>query len=83
MAIKTFKDYPNTETELNADNINEVITTILKILGLDVDTYDTGKNYGVDDFVVYQKELWRCVTATTGEWNEEKWVKDSIIVPSE
>ena len=41
MAIKTFKDYPNTETPLSADNINEVITTILKILGLDVDTYDS------------------------------------------
>lgn len=38
MAIKTFKDYPNTETPLNAENINEVTTTILKILGLDVDT---------------------------------------------
>lgn len=83
MAIETFKDYPNTETPLNADNINEVITTILKILGLDVDTYDSAKNYEVDDFVVYQKELWRCAEATTGEWNEEKWVKDSIIVPSE
>lgn len=83
MAIKTFKDYPNTETPLNAENINEVITTILKILGLDVDTYDTGKNYVVDDFVVYQKELWRCVEATTGAWNEEKWVKDSIITQSE
>lgn len=83
MAIKTFKDYPNTETPLNAENINEVITTILKILGLDVDTYDSAKNYGVDDFVVYQKELWRCTNETTGTWKEADWVKDSILVPKE
>lgn len=31
MEIKTFKDYPNTETPLSADNINEVITTIMEI----------------------------------------------------
>ena len=66
MAIKEFKDYPDASTPLSAENINEVITTILKILGLDVDTYDTEKNYGVDDFFVYQKELWRCTNETTG-----------------
>lgn len=32
MAIKTFTDYPNTETPLNADNINEVITTVDSII---------------------------------------------------
>lgn len=83
MAIKTFKDYPNIKTPLSADNINEVITTILKILGLDVDTYNSSINYLVDDFVVYQKELWRCIEATTGAWNEDDWVKDSIITQSE
>lgn len=83
MAIKKFKNYPNTETPLDADNINEVITTILKILGLDVDTYNPSTEYEVDDFVVYQKELWRCIEETTGEWNEEDWVKDSILVPTE
>ena len=83
MAIKEFKDYPNTSTPLNAENINEVITTILGILGLDVDTYNPSSEYGVDDFVVYQKELWRCIEETTGEWNEEDWVKDSILVPKE
>lgn len=83
MAIKTFKDYPNTETPLNADNINEVITTILKILGLDVDTYNSSTNYKVDDFVVYQKELWRCTNATTGDWKEEDWERDSILVKDE
>ncbi len=78
-----FKDYPNTSTPLSAENMNEVITTILGILGLDVDTYNLSTEYAVDDFVVYQKELWRCVTATTGEWEEAKWVKDSILVPKE
>lgn len=83
MAIKEFKDYPNTETPLNAENINEVITTILKILGLDVDTFNPSTNYVVDDFVVYQKELWRCIEETTGEWEEEKWERDSVLVPTE
>lgn len=83
MAIKTFKDYPDTSTPLSADNINEVITTILGILGLDVDTYNPSTEYEVDDFVVYQKELWCCVEATTGTWNEDDWVKNSIITQSE
>lgn len=49
MAIKEFKDYPNTSTPLNAENINEVITTILGILGLDVDTFNTSTNYVVEN----------------------------------
>ena len=52
MAIKEFKDYPNTETPLSAENINEVITTILKILGLDVDTYNPSTEYEVDEFEI-------------------------------
>lgn len=81
--INFYTDYPDTSVPDNSEIINETIMAILKILGLDVDTFNASTEYEVDDFVVYEHLLWRCVEATTGAWNEAKWVKDSVLVPSE
>ena len=81
-----WEDWPSEDTPItsaNLQNIEDGIEATLKMLGLDVDTFNPSTEYKVDDFVVYQKELWRCIEATTGAWNEAKWVKDSILVPTE
>lgn len=83
MAIITFEDYPNTETPVNAENLNEIITTILKIFGADVDTFSEASTYALDDFVIYQNTLWKCTTAVTvaGAWTgATNWEETSILV---
>lgn len=80
MAKITFKNLPDTTTPLNADNLNQITNHILGILGLDVDTWNSSTSYVVDDVVLYESELYACISATSGAWNASKWEKITVFV---
>lgn len=90
-----WKDLPDESTPINAtrlkhiedgiyDNSNEA-DMILKIIGLNNDTYDKTKNYSVGDLVIHNHMLYECTTAITTpeEFNITKWAETSILMEEE
>jgi len=65
----------NEINDLNTDLTEEVtLLSNLKIaLGLNVDTYSTSKNYAVGDRVIYNSQIYECITATSGAFDNTKW----------
>lgn len=65
----------NEINDLNTDLTEEInLLSNLKIaLGLNVDTYSTSKNYAVGDRVIYNSQIYECITATVGAFDNTKW----------
>lgn len=55
--------------------INELETNIVAL------EYDTSVSYSVGDYCVYENNLYRCITATTGVWDSTAW--DKVIIGDE
>ena len=68
MATKTFKiGLSNTDKQNMAQAIYE------RLLALTFPEYDTTTEYDVGDFVVYNDQLYKCIGATSGAWDNTKW----------
>lgn len=68
MATKTFKiGLSNTDKQNMAQDVYE------RVLALTFPEYDSAEEYNVGDFVVYNDQLYKCIGATTGEWDSTKW----------
>ena len=65
---------------LMQDNLRENIATNESNLGTDTDTYDSTKTYAVGNIVVYDNQLYKCITAVTTaeEFDITKWQKTSL-----
>lgn len=62
-------------TSTPTGNLQNILDSILKTLGLNVNTYLDSKTYSVDDIVIYNNKIYVCKTAITEpeEWNDSKW----------
>ena len=68
MATKTFKiGLSNTDKQNMAQDVYE------RVLALTFNEYDTTTEYEVGDFVVYNDQLYKCISATSGAWDSSKW----------
>lgn len=78
----TFKDYPDTSTPLNANNLNAMTSVIdglddrvLSIIGNMASQYDNSATYAVGDYTIYNGLLYKCIIAvdTPEEFDSTKW----------
>ena len=68
MAQKQFKiGLSNTDKQNMAQDVYE------RLLALTFPEYDTTTEYEVGDFVVYNDQLYKCISATSGDWDSTKW----------
>ena len=68
MAQKQFKiGLSNTDKQNMAQDVYE------RVLALTFNEYDTTTQYEVGDFVVYNDQLYKCISATSGAWDSTKW----------
>ena len=68
MAQKQFKiGLSNTDKQNMAQDVYE------RVLALTFNEYDTTTEYEVGDFVVYNDQLYKCISATSGAWDSSKW----------
>jgi hypothetical protein len=76
------KTYLNEEPNIADENkvkdtdMNELkygTNDILGLLGVSVNNYVENQNYVVDDRVVYNNQIYDCIGATTGTWDNTKW----------
>ena len=65
---------------LMQDNLRENISTNESNIGTDTDTYDNTATYAVGEIVIYENQLYKCITAvdTAEEFDKEKWKKTSL-----
>lgn len=49
-------------------------------LGLNTDTYSTTTSYAVGDMVIYNNQIYECISATSGTWNSSKWTLVPILI---
>jgi len=58
----------------NADELDDSISDIYSVLGLEKSTYDSSETYAVDDLVIYSNAIYKCNTdSTTGDWDSQYW----------
>ena len=57
----------------NADKQNMAQDVYERVLALTFNEYDTTTEYEVGDFVVYNDQLYKCISATSGAWDSSKW----------
>ena len=68
MAQKQFKiGLSNTDKQNMAQDVYE------RVLALTFNEYDTTTQYEIGDFVVYNDQLYKCIGATSGAWDNTKW----------
>lgn len=56
--------------QVDAESYPDLDTEALKHLA---DFYNENISYNVDDYTVYNSGLYKCLEATTGEWDPSKW----------
>lgn len=90
-----WKDLPDESTPINAERLKHIengiydnsdeINMILKVIGLNNDTYDSTKTYFVGDSVIHNHMLYECTTAITipEEFNITKWTEMTVLVEDE
>lgn len=85
-ASKTEAFNENYTEKLNAFNqaaasIQADIDNIEEVLGIDIDTYSSSSTYALNDLVVYDNKIYRCITAITvaEEWDSTKWIEVDIL----
>ena len=78
-----FKNYPDTNTPITAERLNQMQTNIddAKLEKTAVsDIYSTSSTYAVGDYCIYGNTLYKCTTAisTAEAWNSGHWTAVSV-----
>lgn len=42
------------------------------------DEYNSARNYGIGDFCIHENLLYKCIGATTGDWDNTKWTLTNL-----
>lgn len=83
MAVN-FKDLPNTETPINATNLNKIQNDILEVLGLDADSWSSSDTYSINEIVIYGNRLYKnktgTNTSTSPNSDSTNWEETSVFV---
>ena len=72
---------PNLDRDYYLDK--EGLQTLISELetNLVAEEYDSSTAYTVGQFCIYENNLYRCISATTGTWDSTKW--DKVIITDE
>lgn len=83
MAVN-WKDLPNTETPINATNLNKEQNDILEVLGLSADSWTSSDTYVKDEIVIYKNRLYKNLTGTntttSPDSDSTNWEETSVFV---
>lgn len=88
---QNWENLPSTNTPITAERLNHIedgiaeawehgggdTSSLMETLGLDVNTYDDTAEYVVGDIVVYNNNLYKCISNTSGDENPEDFL-DSV-----
>ena len=60
-------------------DVSEVMTIIEKILDDIADEFDATTTYAIDDFVIKDSVLYKCISAHTGAWDANDFITTTVV----
>lgn len=73
-AIEMQKKLEEIPREVIIPRYNELVDSVTSIC----DEFSKLNSYAVGDYCIYQNKLYKCNTATNGDWDASKWTETSV-----
>lgn len=73
-AIEMQKKLEEIPREVIIPRYNELVDSVTSIC----DEFSKLNSYAVGDYCIYQNKLYKCNTATSGDWDASKWTETSV-----
>lgn len=73
-AIEMQKKLEEIPREVIIPRYNELVDSVADIC----DEFNKLNSYAVGDYCIYQNKLYKCNTATNGDWDASKWTETSV-----